>query len=180
MLSSLEMVSEPSGKTKTLIDLIKEGSIITPDTPVYTSDDSVTLKEFIESMIPAPKSKAWIKYGGDSAITWNTSILLPEEIRAEMIKDVPAFTDIIVVIHETYAQSVVTMADTFENFKKWFTDNTANKYYYQFIGYHNAVAVVWMANTGKTTADEDSFGYKMTSSNSTIQNHDTYVSFMVR
>ena len=54
MLSSLEMVTEPSGKTKTLGDLIKDGSILTPETPVYTSDDSTVLKDYIESLIPAP------------------------------------------------------------------------------------------------------------------------------
>lgn len=54
MLSSLEMVSEPSGKTKTLGDLIKEVGILTPETPVYTSDDSTVLKDYIESLIPAP------------------------------------------------------------------------------------------------------------------------------
>lgn len=54
MLSSLEMVTEPSGKTKTLGDLIKEGGILTPETPVHTSDDSEELKDYIESLIPAP------------------------------------------------------------------------------------------------------------------------------
>ena len=54
MLSSMEMVSEPSGKTKTLADLIKEGGILTPETPVYTSDDSIELEDYIESLIPAP------------------------------------------------------------------------------------------------------------------------------
>lgn len=52
MLSTLEMVSEPSGKTKTLYDLIKEICKITPETPVHTSDDSIELEEYIESLIP--------------------------------------------------------------------------------------------------------------------------------
>lgn len=54
MLSSTEMVTEPSGKMKTLADMIKDGTILTPETPVHTSDDSEELKDYIESLIPAP------------------------------------------------------------------------------------------------------------------------------
>lgn len=51
MLSSLEMVSVPSGKTKTLVDLIKDMSIITPETPVYTSNDMLVLESYIKALV---------------------------------------------------------------------------------------------------------------------------------
>ena len=51
MLSSTEMVMDASGKMKTLSDLIKEGSIITPETQVYTSSDMVVLEDYIKSVV---------------------------------------------------------------------------------------------------------------------------------
>lgn len=47
MLSSTEMVMDASGKMKTLADMIK----ITPETPVYTSNDMVVLEDYIKSMV---------------------------------------------------------------------------------------------------------------------------------
>ena len=51
MLSSNEMVMDASGKMKTLADMIKDSSMITPETPVYTSSDMVVLEEYIKSVV---------------------------------------------------------------------------------------------------------------------------------
>lgn len=123
MLSSLEMVSEPSGKTKTLADLIKEGSIITPETPVYTSDDSIELKEYIESLIPAPVSADWTLVGTVENMAWNTSKAFGSAIDAALAGD---YTDLCIVVHAhdatyTYCDSVLVMPVDF--FKTLSADN---------------------------------------------------------
>lgn len=97
MLSSLEMVSEPSGKTKTLADLIKEGSIITPETPVYTSDDSMELKEYIESLIPeppAPGLKNWELLGTIENLNFN----VPTKITGDLLElfSVNNYTEVLI------------------------------------------------------------------------------------
>ena len=86
MLSSLEMVSEPSGKTKTLADLIKEGSFITPETPVHTSDDSVELKDYIESLIPPAGSAPWDIINVSENVAYETDMVLPTKIQTALKK----------------------------------------------------------------------------------------------
>lgn len=122
MISSLEMVSEPSGKTKTLADLIKDGSIITPETPVHTSDDSVELEEYIESLIPeppAPVSNDWELGGSVENCAYNVAKVLPEAMKATIEGD---FTDICVVAkcHDsTYSYPDCVLVAPFVWFKSY-------------------------------------------------------------
>lgn len=51
MLSSNEMVMDASGKMKTLADMIKDSSMITPETPVHISNDMVVLEDYIKSVV---------------------------------------------------------------------------------------------------------------------------------
>lgn len=125
MLSSLEMVSEPSGKTKTLADMIKDGNIITPETPVHTSDDSIELEEYIESLIPeppAPGAGDWDLVGEMTDIVLGTFTTIPEDI-LDMIEN-GDYTDICINarIHEsttgsTYADDVYM--NVFDVFKAY-------------------------------------------------------------
>lgn len=125
MLSSLEMVSEPSGKTKTLADLIKDGSILTPETPVHTSDDSTELKEYIESLIPeppAPGAGDWHLIGSMPNIVVGQYTTIPEDI-LDMIEN-GDYTDICIIarIHDSasgnaYADDVYM--NIFDEFKAY-------------------------------------------------------------
>lgn len=119
MLSSLEMVSEPSGKTKTLADLIKEGSIITPETPVHTSDDSIELEEYIESLIPEPpKPGAWNTYPSSEDFAYNVSAKWPAAIQSALKSTENNYTDVLIMIENVTNHYIITIADTWENFKK--------------------------------------------------------------
>lgn len=123
MLSSLEMVSEPSGKTKTLADLIKEGSIITPETPVYTSDDSIELKDYIESLLPAPVSSDWTLAGSVENMAFNTSKAFGSAIDAALSGD---YVDMCIVVHAhdaTYTYCDVVYNMPVEFFKTLSADN---------------------------------------------------------
>lgn len=51
MISINETVCDNRGKFKTLESTIKDICAITPETPVYTSNDSMELKDYIESLI---------------------------------------------------------------------------------------------------------------------------------
>lgn len=118
MLSSLEMISEPSGKTKTLIDLIKEGSVITPETPVYTSDDSIELKDFIESLIPS-FSFDW-NSETKTNVAYNTLIDLPTELSNAIDQQEDIYTDVRIILEDTYAKTTITIDDSFKHFKEFF------------------------------------------------------------
>lgn len=137
MLSSLEMVSEPSGKTKTLIDLIKEGSIITPETPVYTSDDSMELKDFIESMIPAV-SIDW-KSETKENIVYNTLIDLPTELSNALDQQEDAFTDVRIILEDTTAKSTTVIEDTFAHFKSFFKTKNNRYPIYTILANNNSI-----------------------------------------
>lgn len=132
MLSSLEMISEPSGKTKTLADLIKEGSIITPETPVHTSDDSVELKDYIESLLPEPTSASWSSYTTESfKIVTGSNIALPNAINAALDDVAAVYTDVIITINDSTAKSAYTIMDTWAHFKSMM--QTADQFYSVFM-----------------------------------------------
>ena len=123
MLSSLEMISEPSGKTKTLAELIKDGSIITPETTVYTSDDSIELEDYIKSLIPAPVSSDWTLAGSVENMAWNTAKAFGSDIDAAINGD---YVDMCIVVHVhdatyTYGDVVYIMPVAF--FKTLTVDN---------------------------------------------------------
>lgn len=120
MLSSLEMVSEPSGKTKTLADLIKEGSIITPETPVHTSDDSVELKDYIESLIPTPTMGEWTTYQGAEDFAYNVATKWPAAIQTALKSTENNYSDVLIMIENVTNTYIITIADTWENFKRIF------------------------------------------------------------
>lgn len=120
MLSSLEMVSEPSGKTKTLADLIKDGSILTPETPVHTSDDSIELKDYIESLIPEPTMGDWTTYPGAVDFAYNVATKWPLAIQSALKSTENVFSDVIITIENVTNHYIITIADTWENFKRIF------------------------------------------------------------
>ena len=135
MLSSLEMISEPSGKTKTLADLIKEGSILTPETPVYTSDDSMELEDYVKSLIPEPPAPGlddWEKVGEIENLVFNT--LTNIDATLNDIFD-GKYTDLLLMMapaDSTYDYPIATMiipGDYLKNNEEWFmffsTANTA-------------------------------------------------------
>lgn len=123
MLSSLEMVSEPSGKTKTLADMIKDGSIITPETPVHTSDDSMELEEYIESLIPeppAPVSNDWELAGSVENCAFNVAKTMSNDIK-DMIEN-GDYSDILLVVklHDaTYSYPDCILNTSFAWFKSY-------------------------------------------------------------
>lgn len=137
MLSSTEMIFEPSGKTKTLADLIKEGSIITPETPVYTSDDSMELENYIKSLIPEPPTPGledWELVGEMTDIILGTYTEIPSDIM-DMIEN-GDYTDICIIsrIHEnttgsTYADDVYM--NIFDVFKEYVQEHK----YIHFAGF---------------------------------------------
>lgn len=121
MISSLEMVSEPSGKTKTLADLIKEGSILTPETLVHTSDDSIELKDYIESLIPEPpKPGEWTTYQGADDFAYNVATKWPAAIQTALKSTEDTYSDVLIMIENVTNTYIITIADTWENFKKIF------------------------------------------------------------
>lgn len=135
MLSSTEMVCEPSGKTKTLADLIKEGGIITPETPVYTSDDSMGLEDYIESLIPeppAPGLEDWEKVGEIENLVFNTLTNIDASLNSIFDGE---YTDLLIMTalsDATYTYPIGTMiipGDYLKNNNEWLlfysTANTA-------------------------------------------------------
>lgn len=117
MLSSLEMVSEPSGKTKTLADLIKEGAIITPETPVHTSDDSIELKEYIESMLPPVGSSPWDIINVSTDVAYETDMALPDKIQTALKKSSDdAYNDIIITLTDMSRYNIMCVSDTWKHF----------------------------------------------------------------
>lgn len=117
MLSSTEMVMDVSGKMKTLADMIKDGSILTPETPVHTSDDSTVLKEYIESMIPPAGSSPWDVINVSSNVAYGTNLILPDKIQTALQKSSDnAYNDIIITLTDTTRHLIMCVSDTWKHF----------------------------------------------------------------
>lgn len=132
MLSSTEMVMDAGGKMKTLADLIRDGSIITPETPVHTSDDSVELKDYIESLIPEPTSAAWTSYNTESfVLVTGSNVALPTAINAALDDASVDYTDVMITVNDSTAKSAYTIMDTWAHFKSMM--QTADHFYSVFM-----------------------------------------------
>lgn len=183
MLSSLEMVSEPSGKQKTLADLIKEGAIITPETPVHTSDDSIELKEYIESMIPSVGSSPWTVLASTDNQAFVTNYNLPEEIENAFSSSDPVYTDIIIMIEDYRSTSdsrklCISFADTFAHFKEMFNvDSQGYAYAGNEISAQGNCVALWFRASGKSDGHHR---YYVETTDTTVKGYPIKVKFMVR
>lgn len=111
MLSSLEMVSEPSGKIKTLADLIKDGSILTPETPVHTSDVSMDLDEYVKAIAEETGGVGvWDKYVDIKDLESGHNYDVPQDLTNFLNG---SYTDVCIVTHIHENTSGYTYADDF-------------------------------------------------------------------
>ena len=157
MLSSLEMVSEPSGKTKTLADLIKEGSIITPETPVHTSDDSVELKNYIESLIPPAGSAPWDIINVSEDVTYETDLVLPIKIQTALKRaSDDAYNDINITLTDMTRHIIMCVSDTWTHFYdaiKNASDTNPDKYAMMNTTGSDSPSAVYLTPKGKDESD---------------------------
>lgn len=156
MLSSLEMVSEPSGKTKTLADLIKEGAILTPETPVHTSDDSIELKEYIESMIPSVGSVPWDIINVTTDVAYETDMALPDKIQTALKKTSDdAYNDIIITLTDMNRHIIMSVSDTWKHFYDVIKNPPSypDKYAFMNTTGSDSPSAVYLTPNGKDESD---------------------------
>lgn len=156
MISSLEMVSEPSGKTKTLADLIKEGSIITPETPVHTSDDSIELKDYIESLIPPTGSTPWDVINVSDDVAYETDMVLPTKIQTALKKTSDdAYNDVIITLTDMTRHLIMCVSDTWKHFYNAIktTETYPDKYAMMNTTGSDSPSAVYLIPKGKDESD---------------------------